>query len=91
MSLSFEGDSKMIVENISDADLRKRALLLLNENLGAANTVRFLSMHNTGKLNYMQIRDEWSKFGYQRWSIFSCHSEKDSGLSSLHCQVPFFG
>lgn len=51
----------MIVENISDADLRKRALLLLNENLGAANTVRFLSMYNTGKLNYMQIRDEMFK------------------------------
>jgi hypothetical protein len=51
----------MIVENISDTDLRKRALLLLNKTLGAANTIRFLSMYNTGKLDYMQIRGDMFK------------------------------
>jgi hypothetical protein len=51
----------MIAENITDIDLRKRALVLLNENLGAANTIRFLSMYNTGKLDYMQIREDLFK------------------------------
>jgi hypothetical protein len=52
---------KMIHQNISDTDLKKRALVLLNETLGAANTIRFLSMYNTGKLDYMQIREELFK------------------------------
>jgi hypothetical protein len=51
----------MITENISDTELRKRALVLLNETLGAANTIRFLSMYNTGKQDYLQIRDELFK------------------------------
>ncbi len=51
----------MIAENISDTDLRKRALVLLNENLGAANTIRFLSMYNTGRQDYMQIRKDLFK------------------------------
>ena len=51
----------MITENISDTELKKRALLLLNETLGAANTIRFLSMYNTGKHDYMEIRDELFK------------------------------
>ena len=33
----------------------------MNENLGAANTIRFLSMYNTGKLDYMQIREDLFK------------------------------
>ena len=48
----------MITGNISDMELKKRALVLLNKTLGAANTIRFLSMYNTGKQDYMQIRDE---------------------------------
>ena len=51
----------MIVENISDTELKKRALVLLNETLGAANTIRFLSMYNTGRQEYMEIRDELFK------------------------------
>jgi len=51
----------MITENISGTELRKRALVLLNETLGAANTIRFLSMYNTGKQDYLQIRDELFK------------------------------
>jgi len=51
----------MITENISDTELRKRALVLLNETFGAANTIRFLSMYNTGKQDYLQIRDELFK------------------------------
>ena len=33
----------MITENISDMELKKRGIVLLNETLGAANTIRFLS------------------------------------------------
>ncbi len=51
----------MTKANISDIELRKRALVLLNETLGAANTIRFLSMYNTGKQDYLQIRDELFK------------------------------
>jgi hypothetical protein len=51
----------MITENISDMELKKRALVLLNKTLGAANTIRFLSMYNTGKQDYMEIRDELFK------------------------------
>ena len=51
----------MTTANISDIELRKRALVLLNETLGAANTIRFLSMYNTGKQDYLQIRDELFK------------------------------
>ncbi len=51
----------MIDKNLSDIDLRKRALVLLNETLGAANTIRFLSMYNTGKQDYMQIKEELFK------------------------------
>ena len=51
----------MITENISDTELRKRALVLLNKTLGAANTIRFLSMYNTGRQDYMEIRDELFK------------------------------
>ena len=48
----------MTTGNISDIELRKKALILLNETLGAVNTIRFLSMYNTGKQDYLQIRDE---------------------------------
>ena len=51
----------MITENISDMELKKRAIVLLNETLGAANTIRFLSMYNTGRQDYMEIRDELFK------------------------------
>ena len=51
----------MITENISDMELKKRAIVLLNEILGAANTIRFLSMYNTGRQDYMEIRDELFK------------------------------
>jgi len=51
----------MITENISDTELKKRALVLLNETLGAANTIRFLSMYNTGRQEYIKIRDELFK------------------------------
>ena len=51
----------MITENISDMELKKRAIILLNEALGAANTIRFLSMYNTGRQDYMEIRDELFK------------------------------
>ncbi len=51
----------MITENISDIELRKRALVLLNKTLGAVNTIRFLSMYNTGSQDYMEIRDELFK------------------------------
>ena len=51
----------MTTANISDIELRKRALVLLNETLGAANTIRFLSMYNTGKQDYLQIKDELFK------------------------------
>ena len=51
----------MITENITDTELRKRALVLLNKTLGAANTIRFLSMYNTGRQDYMEIRDELFK------------------------------
>ena len=51
----------MITENISDTELKKRALVLLNETLGAANTIRFLSMYNTGRQEYIEIRDELFK------------------------------
>lgn len=51
----------MITENISDMELKKRAIILLNETLGAANTIRFLSMYNTGRQDYMEIRDELFK------------------------------
>ena len=39
----------MITENISDMELKKRAIILLNETLGAANTIRFLSMYKYRK------------------------------------------
>ena len=32
------------------------ALILLNKALGAANTIRFLSMYNTGNQDYMGVR-----------------------------------
>jgi len=51
----------MITENISDTELKKRAIVLLNETLGAANTIRFLSMYNTGRQDYMEIRNELFK------------------------------
>jgi len=51
----------MITENISDIELKKRAIVLLNETLGAANTIRFLSMYNTGRQDYMEIRDKLFK------------------------------
>lgn len=51
----------MITENISDMELKKKAIVLLNETLGAANTIRFLSMYNTGRQDYMEIRDELFK------------------------------
>jgi len=51
----------MITENISDMELKKRALVLLNKTLGAVNTIRFLSMYNTGSQDYMEIRDELFK------------------------------
>ena len=51
----------MITENITDAELKNRALVLLNETLGAANTIRFLSMYNTGRQEYIEIRDELFK------------------------------
>ncbi|MCD4754317.1 MAG: hypothetical protein K8R75_00730 [Deltaproteobacteria bacterium] len=51
----------MITENMSDMELKKRAIVLLNETLGAANTIRFLSMYNTGRQDYMEIRDELFK------------------------------
>ena len=51
----------MITENISDIELKKKAIVLLNETLGAANTIRFLSMYNTGRQDYMEIRDELFK------------------------------
>ena len=51
----------MIAKNISDAELKKRALVLLNETLGPANTISFLSMYNAGTQDYMAIRDELFK------------------------------
>ena len=51
----------MITEKISDMELKKRALVLLNKALGAANTIRFLSMYNTGRQDYMEIKDELFK------------------------------
>ncbi len=48
-------------ENISDTELKKKALILLNKSLGAADTIRFLSLYNIGKQNYMEIRDELFK------------------------------
>lgn len=48
-------------ENISDTELKKKALTLLNKSLGAANTIRFLSLYNMGKQDYMEIRDELFK------------------------------
>ena len=51
----------MITENVSDTELKKMALILLNKALGAANTIRFLSMYNTGNQDYMGIRDELFK------------------------------
>lgn len=51
----------MITENITDTELKNRALVLLNETLGAANTIRFLSMYNTGRQEYIEIRDELFK------------------------------
>ena len=51
----------MITENISDIELKKKAIVLLNETLGAANTIRFLSMYNTGRQDYMEIKDELFK------------------------------
>ena len=48
----------MIAEKISDAELKRKALVLLNETLGPANTVRFLSMYSGGTQDYMAIRDE---------------------------------
>ena len=48
-------------ENISDTELKKKALTLLNKSLGAANTIRFLSLYNMGKQDYMEMRDELFK------------------------------
>jgi len=50
-----------IAEKISDAELKKKALVLLNQKLGPANTVRFLSMYSAGAQDYMAIRDELFK------------------------------
>ncbi|HDR14530.1 MAG TPA: hypothetical protein ENN79_03390 [Desulfobacteraceae bacterium] len=51
----------MIAEKISDAELKKKALVLLNQTLGPANTVRFLRMYSAGTQDYMAIRDELFK------------------------------
>lgn len=48
-------------ENISDTELKKKALTLLTRNLGAANTIRFLSLYNIGKQDYMEVRKELFK------------------------------
>lgn len=48
-------------ENISDTELKKKALTLLTRSLGAANTIRFLSLYNIGKQDYMEVREELFK------------------------------
>jgi hypothetical protein len=51
----------MITEKLSDAELKRKALVLLNETLGPANTIRFLSLYHEGTQDYMAIRNELFK------------------------------
>ncbi len=45
----------------SDNELRKVALMILTQQLGHANTLRFLSLHINYKEDYLNIRDELFK------------------------------
>lgn len=51
----------MITKKMSDAELKRKALVLLNETLGPSNTIRFLSLYHEGTQDYMAIRDELFK------------------------------
>jgi hypothetical protein len=45
-------------EQYSDNELRKVALIVLTEHLGHANTLRFLSLHQSDKVDYLSLRNQ---------------------------------
>lgn len=47
----------MKVKKYSNLELRQTALWMLYQQLGAANTVRFLSFYQTHKEDYLAIQD----------------------------------
>ena len=61
-------------EHISDTELKIKALAVLNKNLGAANTIRFLSLYNMGKQDYMEMRDELFK-GMSARQVFNAAAD----------------
>jgi hypothetical protein len=48
----------MKIEEYSDAELRYKALSLLMKQLGAADTLRFLSRYQSHSSNYEEIRNQ---------------------------------